>query len=140
MRWWSRTRYVLLAVGAGWACTAGAVAVMSAFEAELGRHCFGTLRISGYAPLLALTGLLAGAAAFGWGARQLGSALYRRPERERAGHVVLAVVVPLAVLGLLGQSVVLYGADRYRDPHPTWCPKGAPLRDGVPGGVPGGVQ
>ncbi|MFF4338881.1 hypothetical protein ACFY00_02945 [Kitasatospora sp. NPDC001540] len=128
VRWWSRVRYSLLTTGVGWACSLGALTAMSAFQAELGRHCFGTLRIAGYAPLLAATGLLAGAAAFGWGAWQLGSALFRRPERgggrERAGNVVLAVVVPLSVLGLLGQAVVLYGADRYRAPHSTWCPKG----------------
>ncbi|GAA2089091.1 hypothetical protein GCM10009759_11720 [Kitasatospora saccharophila] len=135
VRWWHRTRYSLLAAGGGWACTVAALWALSAFQAELGRHCFGTLQISGPAPALALAGLVAGAAAFGWAAWQLGHALFRRPERERAGHTVLAVVVPIVLVGLLGQATVLYGAERYRSPHATWCPKGAPLRGPAPDGV-----
>ncbi|MFC8716323.1 hypothetical protein [Kitasatospora sp. NPDC057198] len=135
VRWWFRTRYSLLATGAGWACTVAAAWAMAAFQAELGRHCFGTLRLPGYAFALALGGLLVGTAAFCWAAWQIVHALFHRPERERAGHTVLAAVVPLVLFGLLGQGAALYGAERYRSPHSTWCPMGAPLRDPAPSGV-----
>ncbi|MFJ1752837.1 hypothetical protein [Kitasatospora sp. NPDC088134] len=132
VRWWWRVRYSTAVVVAGWVCTLPGFLGSHAVDEDLWKRCVDSPGLPVYALVLAVVGVVLGVVGCCWGAGQIGFTLFRRRGRlqARAGHALLAVVVPLSLPALLVQGIAVHSTRQSLGPHRTYC-VGAPREPGV---------